>query len=474
MSRTTPLTLNDLGMALYGRPAWSNDHPISGVIIDSRQAAPGSVFVALPGEHTDGHLFVQDAFKRGAIAALVERLPSPGDVPFSLFDPQQPVDAAALPVCFQVSSSMAALQQWAAWQRRQFEVRVVGITGSVGKTTTKEMVAAVMSTRYRVLKSQASYNNELGLPLTLLELNAQHERLILEMGTFGPGEIAQLATMSRPWMGIVTNVGPVHLERMGTLERIAQAKAELPQSLPADGIAILNADDERVRGMAAQTQARVFWYGLTPGCDLWADQVQSSGLGGVRFQFHQADRDGPWVQLPTLGQHSVYTALRAAAAGLMDGLCWDEMIGGLQTVQPIRLIAKPGLNNSTVLDDSYNSSPDTAISALNVLQELEGRKIAVLGDMLELGSYADEGHRRVGEKVAQVASLLITVGPLGRQIGQTALCNGLRPDQVVSLADNQAAIAYLSDHIGPGDVILIKGSRGIRMEQIVRALTRPS
>ena len=249
---------------------------VSRVVTDSRQSVPGCVFVALRGEQTDGHQYVRDAFERGAVCAIVDRLPdglSPAPNPPAAGGTSGPglcavdvlvVDLTAqgvhdnrseqtrsdTPICLIVEDALGALQHLAAWWRARFPVRVIGITGSVGKTTTKEIVASVLSQRYRVLKSQGNYNNEIGLPLTLLELDDSHERVVLEMGTYGPGEITLLCQIALPSVGIVTNVGPVHLERMGTIERIAQAKAELPRSLPSAGTAILNADDVWVRSMS--------------------------------------------------------------------------------------------------------------------------------------------------------------------------------------------------------------------------------
>ncbi|MBN1640580.1 MAG: UDP-N-acetylmuramoyl-tripeptide--D-alanyl-D-alanine ligase [Anaerolineae bacterium] len=451
---------------------------VSAVVVDSRQAIPGSLFVALRGEQQDGHAYVEDAFARGAIAAIVERDPGCG-LAVDLRDPSAAteIELPEFPVCLLVPDALGALQRLAGWWRTQFELVVVGITGSVGKTTTKEFVASVLSQRYRVLKSVGNLNNEVGLPLTLLELEDDHEYAVLEMGTYGPGEITLLAEIAQPHIGVVTNVGPVHLERMGTIERIAQAKSELPRALPADGVAILNADDEWVRAMAEVTPARVFTYGLSPGCDLWADQVVSHGLEGVRFWFHHA-RPGAAEQaihahIALLGRHSVHTALRAAAVGLVAGLSWDEILRGLRTGEQLRLFVVPGVNGSTLLDDTYNSSPDSAIAALNLLEELQGRKIAVLGDMLELGVYEVEGHNRVGRRAMDVAALLITVGERGRMIGQAALDYGMPPERVIHFAANDQAIACLQALIEPGDVVLVKGSRGMAMEAVVEALARP-
>jgi UDP-N-acetylmuramoyl-tripeptide--D-alanyl-D-alanine ligase len=482
------LELRHIYLALGGRPTAEAegqspgilDAVVRSVVVDSRQVEPGSVFVALRGEQTDGHLYVRDAFARGAIGAIVEKEPSCSSVIDLRATGKSGRGGASLslPLCFCVEDSLAALQQAAARWRARFPARVIGITGSVGKTTTKELIAAVLAQRYRVLKSQGNYNNEIGLPLTLLQLDDSHERVVLEMGTYGPGEISLLAEIARPQVGIVTNVGPVHLERMGTIERIAQAKSELPAALPVDGVAILNADDARVRAMAQQTPARVFLYGLAPDSDLWADGVQTRGLRGIRFRFHRRTSGGQEevidAHLPLLGSHNVYTALRAAAAGLVEGLSWDEILRGLRIGEQLRLAAVPGVNGSTLLDDTYNSSPDSAIAALDLLGEMDGRKVAVLGDMLELGAYEVEGHRQVARRAIEVVSLLITVGRLGRLIGEAALEFGMPSERVVHVQDNAGAIACLQERVREGDAVLIKGSRGMAMEQIVEALARPS
>jgi UDP-N-acetylmuramoyl-tripeptide--D-alanyl-D-alanine ligase len=383
-----------------------------------------------------------------------------------------------IPLCLVVRTSVEAFQQVAAHWRRQHDVRVIGVTGSVGKTTAKEIIAAVMKQRYRTLKSEGNYNNEIGLPLTLLHLTACHERVILEMGMYNVGEIAHLAHIALPQVGVVTNVGPTHLERLGSMERIAQAKAELPQALPtADkgGLAILNADNEWVRAMAAQTQARVFSYGLTPTADLWANDIESRGLEGVHFRFHYG-RETVYTRVPMLGRHSVHTALCAAAVGLTEGLSWEEIIAGLrdQSAQ-LRLVAVPGPAGSTILDDTYNASPASCIAALNLLEEVGGRKIAVLGDMYELGRYEEEGHRMVGRRVRDVADLLVAVGRLGRIIGEEAVQAGMDANCVYLVETNAQAVDLLCTLIKPGvvgDRILIKGSRGMAMEEIVAALQK--
>jgi UDP-N-acetylmuramoyl-tripeptide--D-alanyl-D-alanine ligase len=270
----------------------------------------------------------------------------------------------------------------------------------------------------------------------------------------------------------------VHLQRLGTIERIAQAKSELPRALPPaseGGVAILNADDHRVRAMAAQTQAQVFTYGLSPDADLRASHIESDGLDGIHFQFHYHG-ETVHARVPLLGRHSVHTALRGAAVGLVEGVAWGEIMAGLrdQSAQ-LRLVTVPGPRGSTILDDTYNASPASCIAALNLLSELGppgngGRKIAVLGDMYELGSYEEEGHRVVGRRAREVADLLVTVGPLGRVMGEEALLAGMPADRVYLLDTKAQAIELLETLVRTGDLILVKGSRGMEMEEIVVAL----
>ncbi len=469
------LTLADIVQGLTGTRPPELERRGTEVVIDSRQVQPDGVFVALKGEQADGHDYVEDGLERGAAMAVVSRPMVLGATVVDLTGPDPLLPGTwALPVLFWVPDTLEALHRLASFWRRRFSPRVVGITGSVGKTTTKELVADVLSQRYSILKSEQSYNNEIGLPLTLLRLGPEHERVVLEMGMYDVGEIADLARMALPHIGVVTIIGPVHLERAGSIERIVQAKTELVEALPPapEGVAILNYDDKRVLGMREATRARVLTYGLSPQADLWADEIEGLGLQGVRFRLHYRD-ETLYVKVPLLGRHSVHTALRATAVGLVDGLTWQEIIEGLRTPSPqLRLVAVPGPRGATILDDTYNASPASTIAALNLLDELEGRKIGVLGDMLELGEYEREGHEKVGMRAMEVVDLLITVGPRGRIIGETALRWGMGPDRVYLVEDADEAASLLESLIAPGDVILVKGSRAMQMERVVNALGR--
>jgi len=442
------------------------------VVIDSRLAAEDSLFVALRGEKDDGHDYVKHALERGAAAAIIDRRVD--DVPLIVDTAQRhlpsPPYSLTPPLCLLVEDTLKALQNMAAYHRRRFDVRVVGVTGSIGKTTTKETIYSVLSKSFPTLKSAENLNNEIGLPLALLGLEESHTRVVLEMGMYALGEIAQLADIALPQVGVVTNVSYSHLERLGSLERIAQAKAELILALPPDGTAILNGDDPWVRAMGSMSKAPVLYYGLSPDCHLQASHIESRGLEGMRFRMHY-DHETLHVKIPLLGRHSVHTALAAAAVGLTEGQPWGGIVAGLRDIaMQLRLIATPGVKGSTIIDDSYNSSPTSTLAALNLLAELKGRKIAVLGSMLELGSYEEEGHRKVGRRVAEAADKLVAVGTLGAIIGREAVAIGMDEDNVFFAEDNQQAVQFLQDIVASGDLILVKGSRGMQMEEIVALL----
>ncbi|MBA4379283.1 MAG: UDP-N-acetylmuramoylalanyl-D-glutamyl-2, 6-diaminopimelate--D-alanyl-D-alanine ligase [Anaerolinea sp.] len=402
------LTLADVIEALTNTRPEMPTPVITEATVDSRQVIPGALFVAIPGERVDGHDFVAEAFQHGVSFAFIQAALSE---PFPTLDLRAGFPAGSTetlasltrtPLCLRVENSLAALQQVARFWRRKLDLRVIGITGSVGKSTTKEVVAEVLSQRYRTLKSPGNLNNEIGLPLTILGLGSGHERAVLEMGFYVPGEIAFLCDIALPQIGVVTNIGTVHAERAGSQEAIARGKSELVQALPAapDGVAVLNYDDPWVRSMAEKTKARVFYYGLDPEAELWADEVEGLGLEGIRFRLHYHS-EVLHMRVPMIGQHSVHTALRAAAVGLVDGLTWQEIVSGLRSGHTqLRLVAVRGQNGALLLDDTYNASPESTLAALNLLSELEGRKVAVLGDMLELGQYEQQGHEMVGVRAA--------------------------------------------------------------------------
>lgn len=476
------ITLFDL-LSVYKRPttldAALGAVAFGGVTVDSRCCRPGDLFVALPGERHDGHDFIAEALAAGCrgVLARSDRVGAAQRDAFALrtlawtgaeWEESGPAEAAAVLVL--VPDTLEALQRLAAIWRSRFTPQVIGITGSVGKSSTKELLAAVLSQRMPTLKSERSYNNEIGLPLTLLALREEHRAVVVEMGTYGPGEIALLSEIARPQIGVVTNVSHSHLERMGTLEAIACAKAELPAALPADGLAVLNGDEPLVRAMASVTAAPVCLYGLAPDCDLRGDQVQSHGLAGFSFCVYEGG-EARRLHCALPGRHNVHNALAAVAVARHLGLSWEEVAAGLQDTRAhLRLLPVPGVGESTLLDDTYNASPYSCRAALDLLAEMPGRKIAVLGDMYELGAFEEEGHRQVGGWAAEVVAELYTLGPRARWIAQAALARGLPPDRVHQAETHEQVVQMLSGHLQAGDVVLIKGSRAMEMERIVAAL----
>jgi UDP-N-acetylmuramoyl-tripeptide--D-alanyl-D-alanine ligase len=455
---------------------------ITGAEIDSRLVTPGELFVALPGEHHDGHDYVAEAFQAGAKLALVKRDLGSQFKEINLTQAMGKDELDQLlgdrvdRICLRVDDPLKALQQVAGFWRKKLNVDVIGITGSVGKSTTKEVVAEVLSQRYHTLKNKGNLNNEIGLPLTLLSLTEEHEKAVLEMGFYVPGEIQFLCELSNPRIGVVTNIGTVHASRAGSQEEIARGKSELVQSLPEDGYAILNYDDPLVRPMAQKTHAHIFFYGMDGNVDLWADNVESLGLEGIKFLLHyrqRMNRPAEVLQLrvPLIGRHSVQTALRAAAVGLVEGLTWQEIVTGLRSASTeLRLISVHTKSGALILDDTYNASPESMLAALNLLNDLVGRKVAVLGDMLELGQYERRGHEMVGIRAAEVVDELVTVGERGKIIAQAAWEAGLPAERITAFDNADQAVQYLKPSLRSDDIVLVKGSNLMKMDHIVSAL----
>lgn len=468
------ITLGVVFEALLGEsPAWA-DQIIADVSIDSRSLIPGSLFVAIPGESVDGHDYIEDAFTNGASYALIEH---PVAEHLRVIDlrkgkkhnlDQEP----EVPFCLLVENTVEALQKVAGFWRNKLDVRVIGITGSVGKSTTKELTTTVLKQRYRTLKNPGNLNNEIGLPLTLWRLSEGHERAVLEMGFYIPGEIKFLSDLAKPVVGVITTIDTVHAERAGSQEEIARGKAELIESLPAEpnGIAILNYDDDLVREMADKTKARIFYYGLSQEADLWADHVEGLGLDGIKFQLHYKN-ETIHIKVPLIGRHSVHTVLRAAAVGLAEGLSWEEIIRGLRAGHTqLRLVVVKAACGAMILDDTYNASPKSMLADLNLLDDMDGRKVAVLGDMLELGRYEHQGHQKVGIRAAEVADVIVTVGQLGKIIAKSAADMRFKEENIHSFENNSDVITFLKENLVENDIVLVKGSRGMQMDKIVAAL----
>jgi UDP-N-acetylmuramoyl-tripeptide--D-alanyl-D-alanine ligase len=459
------LTADDLRRLSGGRLLRRSDRLVRGGAVDSRLVRPGELFAALPGERTDGHRFLGQAADRGAAALLVAHPPAAAEL-------ARLGDVTVV----QVPDVLIALGAIASGWRTRFDPLVVGVTGSYAKTSTKEAIVTVLEGTFATLRNEGNQNNEIGLPLTLLRLGPEHRAAVLEMGMYAGGEIADLARMARPRVGVVTAVAGVHLSRMGSLAAIEQAKAELVEALPSDGVAVLNQDDRRVRRMAEKTAARVLGYGFSADADVTADDVTTGGFGGMRFTLRlPATRGGRPVRLPatipSLGRLSVHNALAAAAVGHAAGIAAPEIVAALAKgwTAPHRGEVHR-IGRVTVIDDAYNASPPSVVAALDLLAGLPGRRVAVLGEMLELGRGTASGHREVGTAAAATCDLLVVVGAAARLIAVAARDAGLDPSRVIEVRDRDAALDLLAKRLQPGDVVLVKASRGVELERLVGGL----
>jgi UDP-N-acetylmuramoyl-tripeptide--D-alanyl-D-alanine ligase len=452
------LTAADLAAATSGRLVARSGRPVLGAAVDSREVVPGNLFVALAGERVDGHDFVGAAIRAGAAAVLVAREPAAADL------------AGADVSVVVVEDPLVAFGAIAGAWRARFDPLVVGVTGSLAKTSTKEAIATVLGSALVTLKNEGNQNNEIGLPLTLMRLRPDHQAAVLEMGMYVGGEIADLARIGRPEIGVVTAVQAVHLSRIGTIEAVERAKGELVEALPPDGVAILNADDERVRRMASRTTARSVTYGFVPDADVGADEIASAGLAGMRFRLRAAGERRA-AAIPNLGRLAVHNALAAAAVGLAAGLSIDGVVAALRTgwSAPNRGVAIRA-GGATIVDDSYNASPVSVIAALELLAGLAGRRIAVLGAMLELGEGHERGHEQVGEAAAAVVDRLVVVGADAAGIARGARSAGLDASAIAEVPDRAAALEELVASVTPGDVVLVKASRGIALDVLVDEL----
>jgi UDP-N-acetylmuramoyl-tripeptide--D-alanyl-D-alanine ligase len=454
----TALTAAEV-VALVGGALDSGEggRPLAGAAIDSRAVAPGMLFVALAGTRIDGHRYVGEALRRGAGGALVS----------------QPVpDAPREAAIIRVPDALRAFHRLARGIRDRRTLRVVGITGSVGKTSTKEMAAAVSAQRFRTARTPENWNTELGVPLVLANLPADREVAVLELAMRGPGQIRELVEISGPNIGVITNVGESHMDFFPSREALAAAKGELLEGLPADGVAVLNADDPLAMSLAPRTRARILSFGGRDG-DVRASAIEVRPERGSRFRLHTPSGDVP-VALGVPGSHSILNALAAAAVGVALGVGPEAIARGLAEARPLPRRLEPlRVGEITLLNDVYNSSPQSMRAAFDTLDEIEGApRIAVLGDMKELGVHAVDAHERVGREVARRRiDLLIAFGPLAATLAAAARAAG--GPRVVHTDDPDAVVALLRTELIPGAVALIKGSRAMEMERITEALRQP-
>jgi UDP-N-acetylmuramoyl-tripeptide--D-alanyl-D-alanine ligase len=448
-----PLTLSQIAQ-FAGVSLLSGDGTvvINRISTDSRTIKPGELFVALRGENFEGHDFVEASAKAGAAGALVD-INWPGSVPINF-------------ALLRTTDTLQAYQNLAVNYRRSLALKVLAITGSNGKTSTKDFAASVLARRFRVTKTEGNFNNHVGLPRTILEARSGDEVAVWEIGMNHPGEIAMLSKIAEPDAAIITNIGVAHIEFMGSREAIATEKGALAEAVAAQGTVILNADDPFSKEIAARTRAKIIFAGTTSGA-VKAIEIRQSAEGSEFTIVEGAHRCR--AQVPVAGLHMVQNALLAVAAGRAFGLSIEECAAGLAgtPLTKARLQIKE-INGVQFLDDSYNANPDSMKAALRTLVELEaeGKRIAVLGEMRELGAESERGHREVGETAATLGvNHLITIGDAAELIGEGARTAGM--DKVSSVQSTSQAAKLLGEMAEPGDLVLIKGSRAARTEEVI-------
>ncbi len=438
------------GSIIYG----PRDRIIDKISLDTRTLEPGSLFIPIKGENFDGHDFIDEAIKKGAKAVLVHRK---GKFHYNNV------------TMISVRDTLEALHLLARWYRTRFNVDFIAVTGSTGKTTTKNIIAALLKRRYRVLRSPGNYNNQIGLPLTVMNLDYAHRLGVVEMGMRGFGEIKELMKIVVPKVSVITNIGMSHIERLGSRGGILKAKMEIFQGMGNEPLAVVNADDELLKSSCRDLDIPLTFYGLKAG-DYRAENVASKGEKGMTYTLSVQGRKFDAI-LPLPGLHSVYNSLAAIAVARHFGMDFDEIIDALKTLEgeDMRLSIQNVPGSIKVINDVYNASPESMKAALRVLKDITGkRKIAVLADMLELGEFAEEGHRFVGKVVADTSvDILITVGDKSRFIALEAEKMGLNPQSIYYFNDKQRAKNLLKGLVEEGDIVLIKGSRGMQMEELV-------
>lgn len=450
------LTLENIARVCSGKfygPEELRKEEITSITTDSRKAEPGCLFVAIKGERVDGHDFAAGVMEQGALCVLAEH------------------ELPDFTGCYiQVESTLAAVREIAEFYRKGLDIKVVGITGSVGKTSTKEMIASVLSEKYKVLKTLGNFNNELGLPLTVFRLTEEDEVAVLEMGISNFGEMHRLSKIARPDICVMTNIGQCHLETLHDRDGILQAKSEIFDFLKEDGGIVLNGDDDKLSAIQEIKGIKPVFFGLESGRSIYADEIAPKGLKGISCRIHTPKGEFE-VMIPIPGVHMVRNALAATAVGLLMGLSLEEIKSGIEKSESLsgrfHIIEKGSL---TIIDDCYNASPVAMKASLDILKDAEGRKVAVLGDMFELGEDAAALHASVGAHAAGNAiDFLICVGENCRHMAEAAFETG-GCGEVLQVPTLDSILATLPELIRPGDTILVKASHAMHFEKVVEKL----
>jgi UDP-N-acetylmuramoyl-tripeptide--D-alanyl-D-alanine ligase len=434
-----------------------------GVSTDSRHITKGNLFVALVGEHFDGHDFLKTAVASGAAGVVIQR-DRKGKVN------SLPADVTVL----RVEDTLKALGDIARYWRMKFKVPVVAITGSSGKTTTKEMVATVLGQTKTVLKNEGNLNNLIGLPLTLFRLHARHEAVVLEMGTNRPGEIRRLTEIAEPDIGIITNVGAAHLEGLKSLEMIREEKGALFNTMAGRGVAVINIDDPNLSAWEERWAGRKITFGIRRPADVCAEHITHEGEKGTIFTL-AAGKASREITVATIGNHNIYNALAAAAAARACGIPFDKICRGLMSFRPVpgRMEVHRLKNGAFIINDAYNANPASVGEALKTLRELKGesRSVVVLGDMLELGDQSERLHEDIGRMIGETGvGKVFLRGQFARAVAQGAMKKGLRGDQIHFDLSPEEITESLRRGLKEGDWVLVKGSRRMKMEEIVQEI----
>ena len=453
------MTIAEIAQALNYPYLQNGDGIVTGVSIDSRAVNKGDLFVALAGEQTDGHNYLAQALEQGAAGVVISR--------------EDAIAEYGLQNYILAEDGAVFLQTLAHWLRQNTEIPVIGVTGSTGKTSTKDFLAAVLTSLGDVVVTKGNHNNELGMPLTICRLEEDTKAMVVEMGMRGLGQIDFLCNIAKPKYGLITNIGKTHCELLGSQKNIAQAKCELLAHIPSDGVIALNSSDRALIAPWLDTcKGRIVWYdatGLDKNAEYRAENIIQHPEG-ITYELHAGDHSEK-ILLAVHGVHNVSNSMAAIAIAREVGVDWKSIVSALAQAKltGMRLDITKNADGVTVINDAYNANPDSMKSAISVLMNQEGsRKIAVLGDMYELGKYEEQSHREVGNEAAvQHVDYLIAVGQLGALIGESAQMAGCRVDFA---KDNAEASSLLRQYIKTGDAVLVKGSRGMKMEQIVQSL----
>lgn len=450
------MTLGEIARVIRGRLlGGGEDIVIRNISTDGRLPQKEALFFALRGERFDGHDFLHQAHRNGCVAGVVEYIP-PSPPPMPLI---------------QVENTLEALGRLAKHHRQKHPILSIGVTGSNGKTTTKELIAHILSRRYEVLKSRENYNNEIGVPLTILQLDPSHQILVVEMAMRGKGQIAYLSEISQPSIGVITNIGLSHLEFFRSREEIAEAKAELLEALPKEGRAILNADDPFFDFLRGKARCPVISFGFSPGADVKGEGLKEED-SGLSLTVHSW-RGAGTLYLPLIGKHNAMNLLASVATALLVDMSLEEIGEVLPSFVPLpmrmEMIRLP--NGTLIINDSYNASPSSLESALLTLKEKKGRKIAVLGEMLELGAISEEAHLQAGRWVYEAGvDLLISVGKGGEYIARGAKENGFVEERIFHFPSREGISTFLKEILKGEEVVLIKGSRKVELDKVVEEL----